>query len=117
VPQAYAQVTVKYTKPVIESVASNIAAHLATRPGEVQESVRVLDRNLAQWTFILPEFKANQLRTLHANLVEPAPAPPQTKPVAPAPPQAKPVAPAPPQTKPAAPAPAAAPAAPPKTAN
>jgi len=94
-PQAYAQVTVKYTKPVIDSVASNIAAHVASRPDEVQESTRVLDRKLAQWTFILPEFKANQLRTTKASLLEPAPAPPQEKPVAPAPPQTKPVAPAP----------------------
>ncbi len=90
VPQAYAQVTVKYTKPVIDSVASNIAAHVASRPDEVQESVRSLDRKLAQWTFILPEFKADQLRTPIANLTEPKPAPP-----APAKPKVVPAKPAP----------------------
>jgi hypothetical protein len=82
-PQAYAQVTIKYTKPVIDSVASNIAAHIAAQPGEIEESVRVLDRKLAQWMFVLPEYKANQLRLPKAGLLEPAPAPPAAAPVEP----------------------------------
>jgi hypothetical protein len=76
-PAAYAQVTVKYTKPPIESVASNIAAHAASSPDQVQESARALDHKLAQWTFVLPALKANQLRMPKASLFEPVPEPPK----------------------------------------
>jgi len=68
--KACAALSVAYTQPPKVSVASNIAEHIQTSTADAEETARKLQARLAPWQFVLPEFKANTLRTPRANLIE-----------------------------------------------